>query len=82
VIDSCLNFVEFVSGLLVCDRATCQLDTSDCVERPNCGNGVVEVGEQQTVPWTPQDVSPTLEGNAATKSLTGMNNVTALISTG
>jgi len=46
VIDSCVDYPEFVSGSLVCTLSTCQLDTSLCRERANCGNGVVDVGEQ------------------------------------
>jgi len=29
----------------VCNPSTCQLDTSGCRERANCGNGLVDVGE-------------------------------------
>jgi len=46
VIDSCVDYPEFVSGSLVCNSVTCQLVTSGCRERANCGNGIVDVGEQ------------------------------------
>jgi len=40
-----VDYVEFSFGSLVCNPSTCQLDTSGCRERANCGNGLVDVGE-------------------------------------
>jgi len=45
VIDQCTDYFEFISGTLVCNSVTCQLDTTNCRERSDCGNGVVDVGE-------------------------------------
>jgi len=42
-VDECSDFVDFVSGVLRC--SSCRLSTGGCVAGPDCGNGVVDVGE-------------------------------------
>ena len=41
---SCSAF-GFPSGNLKCSTSTCQLDTSECVAPPSCGNGIIDLGE-------------------------------------
>jgi len=42
-IDECSDFEDFVGGVLSC--SSCRLDTNGCVAGPDCGNGLVDVGE-------------------------------------
>jgi len=44
-IDECVDYPEFNFGVLICSSLTCQLDTSGCREKPNCGNGIIDSGE-------------------------------------
>ena len=43
-IDSCTDYPEFSGGTLKC-TSSCQLDTSSCIKKPVCGNGILESGE-------------------------------------
>ena len=40
----CSDLQGFQSGTLTC-TADCKLDTSNCVEEPACGNGLIDAGE-------------------------------------
>ncbi len=44
-INSCTDYsASFVGGTLSCS-ASCQLNTSSCIEKPKCGNDAIDLGE-------------------------------------
>ncbi|MEK7137557.1 MAG: hypothetical protein AAB853_04725, partial [Patescibacteria group bacterium] len=45
-IKTCADYSQsFTSGTLKCTPA-CQLDTSSCIEKPKCGNSIIDSGEE------------------------------------
>ena len=44
-INECTDYKDFISGTFKCNPATCQLDTSGCVEKSKCGNSIIDQGE-------------------------------------
>lgn len=44
LIKACSDYSSFTGGALKCD-ANCQLDTSGCIPKPNCGNGIININE-------------------------------------
>ena len=44
IINKCTQYTNFVGGILRCDD-DCLLDTSDCIQRPTCGNSQLDPDE-------------------------------------
>ena len=44
LINKCTQYTNFIGGTLKC-KDDCLLDTSDCIERPTCGNSQLDPGE-------------------------------------
>ncbi len=40
---ACTDYPQFIGGNITC--ASCQLDTSGCIEKPKCGNSAIDLGE-------------------------------------